>query len=341
MSLKLGMRWKLLIAFAGAFTIVFVIIAVWVMTITTGNAYERLRTQLGGITVGGANTIDPSTLERLIRTVPAVPDPDNPMGLGYPDSPLYREVALDLFTINTIDGQAQPYTYFRDPKDGELYYGASAGYYYEPQFGVPWRLPARDIVSDETYALMERGLEEFTEVEANTDDYGTWISAFAPITQSNGRVVGAIGIDYPYNYVTDISNQVRRRLIMILSVTYSILLLLVLYVSAALVRPLRRLTSATKRITEGEYDLDLQPIVETRFPDEMAELAHSFAIMAEQVAAREQSLTREVTRLRVEIDHAKREAAVKEITESDFFSDLTSKAADMRRRMRDGEEGTQ
>jgi hypothetical protein len=61
--------------------------------------------------------------------------------------------------------------------------------------------------------------------------------------------------------------------------------------------------------------------------------------MAQQVAAREQSLTREVKRLRVEIDEAKRDAAVKEITESDFFADLTVKAKEMRRRMREGGDG--
>ena len=339
MRLQLGMRWKLLIAFAGAFTLVFIVIAVWVMQITTANAYERLRTQLAGITTGGASTINPATFDRLVRTVPAVPDPDNPMGLGYPDSPLYADVALDLFTINQIDNQAQPYSYFRDPADGELYFAASAGYYTRPQRGVTYRVPARDVVTPATYLLMEQGLTELAEVEANTDDYGTWISAFAPISRADGRVVGAIGIDYPYGYVTEISNRVRQRLMVILAVMYLILLLLVVYVSSALVRPLKRLTSASKRIAAGEYDLDLQPIVQTRFPDEMAELASSFAQMAQQVAAREQSLTREVKRLRVEIDEAKRDAAVKEITESDFFADLTVKAKEMRRRMREGDDG--
>lgn len=338
MKLQLGMRWKLLIAFSGAFTIVFIIIAVWVMQVTTANAYERLRSQLAGITTGGANTINPATFDRLVKTVPAVPDPNNPMGLGYPDSPLYRDVALDLFTINTIDEQAQPYSYFKDPADEELYFAASAGYYTRPQRGVTYRVPVRDVVDSETYDLMVQGLSELTELGANSDDYGTWISAFSPIKRADGTVVGAIGIDYPYNYVTDISNRVRQRLLVILSVMYLILLMLVLYVSAAVVRPLKRLTSATRRIAAGEYDLDLKPIVETRFPDEMAELASSFAQMADQVAAREQSLTREVKRLRVEIDENKRAEAVKEITESEFFADLSTKAAEMRRRMREGKD---
>lgn len=335
MTIRLGMRWKLLFAFAGAFTLVFIIIAVWVMQMTTSNAYERLRSQLAGITTGGANTINPATFERLARTVPAVPDPDNPTGFGYPDSPLYRDVALDLYTINVIDEQAQPYSYFRDAKDGELYFGASAGYYTTPQIGVTWRVPVRDVVDPETYAQMEEGLKGLVEVGAYTDDFGTWISAFTPITAADGRVVGAVGIDYPYDYVTEVSAQVRRRLLLILATMYAVLLVLVVYVSAALVRPLKRLTSATRRIADGEYDLDLAPVVQTRFPDEMAELAAAFAQMATQVAARERSLTREVKRLRVEIDESKRQAAVKEITDTDFFSDLTSKAAEMRRRMRE------
>lgn len=337
MSIRLGMRWKLLLAFAGAFTLVFVIIAVWVMQMTTSNAYERLRSQLAGITAGASNTVNPATFERLVRTVPAVPDPDNPTGLGYPDSPLYRDVALDLFTVNVIDEQAQPYSYFRDPDDGELYFAASAGYYKKPQFGVTYRVPVRSVVDAQTYAQMEAGLTDLVENGAYTDDYGTWISAFTPIRRTDGEVVGAIGIDYPYGYVTDISNEVRRRLLLIMSVMYVVLLMLVLYVSAAVVRPLKRLTSATRRIADGEYDLDLTPVMQTRFPDEMAELAGAFAQMAAQVAARERTLTTEVKRLRVEIDDAKREASVKEITDSDFFADLTSKAAAMRQRMREGE----
>ena len=75
-------------------------------------------------------------------------------------------------------------------------------------------------------------------------------------------------------------------------------------------------------------------MVHTRFPDEMYTLAESFTSMAAKVAARERSLTQEVQRLKVEIDHARREEAVKQITESDSFAELARKAAEMRRRNR-------
>jgi HAMP domain-containing protein len=121
-------------------------------------------------------------------------------------------------------------------------------------------------------------------------------------------------------------------------ISYAALLLLVLFLSASLTRPITRLTGATQRIAEGEYELDVRAIVPNRFPDEMWTLASSVAAIAAKVAARERRLVKEVQRLKVEIDYARRESSVKEITESDFFSDLTTKSDAMRRRMR-GQDG--
>jgi nitrate/nitrite-specific signal transduction histidine kinase len=147
-------------------------------------------------------------------------------------------------------------------------------------------------------------------------------------------VVGAIGLDYPLTYVDEVQAQVREQLFPVLGLSYAVLLVLVLMLATALARPLKRLTVATERIAEGDYDVDLSRVSRTRFPDEMATLAASFQVMADQVAQRERSLTQEVTRLKVEIDHARREEAVREITETDFFADLSAKAVQMRRRRR-------
>ena len=91
-----------------------------------------------------------------------------------------------------------------------------------------------------------------------------------------------------------------------------------------------------KRVADGEYDLDVRGIVRTRFPDEMFELADSFALMAKKVGARERSLTQEVQRLKVEIDQSRREEAVSQITDNDDFAALAVKAQEMRKRMREG-----
>ena len=329
----IGMRWKLMAIFGLAFTVVFVFIAVWVFANTTQNATERLEAQLQSTAIGGAETIDGDRFETLVTTVPSVPDATDPNGLGYPDSPLYIAAATELLRIAQISDEAQPYTYFRGP-DGALYFAASAGYFLEPPDGVTFRLPAADVLSPESLPYLERGLTGPTLEPPSSDQFGRWVSAYTPIRNSSGAVVGALGVDYSMSYIEQVQRDVQRELYPVLVLTYLALLALVLVVSGGVVRPLRRLTTITQRVSDGEYSLQVSEIVRSRFPDEMSVLARSFEAMAAKVAEREQSLKREVTRLRIEIDHAKRDAAVKEITESDFFADLTAKAEQMRRRKR-------
>lgn len=330
-----SLRWKLLAAFAGAFTVVFVFLAVWIFQYTTSTTTTRLQTQLEDAAVGGALTLDGDALAELVATVPPVPDPSNPTGLGYPDSELYTQIAESLYTINVLVPDANPYTYYRDPVDGQLYFSVSAGAVLDPPIGVPYKVPVADIVNQQTYELMEQGLTGTIRQEPYTDDYGSWISSYTPVMASDGTtVVGAIGVDYPLTYVSEVQSGVQQRLYPVLGISYIVLLALVLALSTSLTRPLKRLTAATERIAAGEYDLDVQGMVRARFPDELYTLAEAVATMAAKVGARERSLTREVQRLKVEIDATRREEAVKQITETDFFSDLTSKAADMRRRIR-------
>lgn len=328
---RVGMRWKLLVAFATAFTLVFVFIAVWVFRNTTADAQERLVSQLHSTAIGGAETLDVDRFLALVATVPPVADPANRTGYGFPDDALYRDSVAELERISTISSEAYPYTYFRDPADGQLYYLASSGAFTHPDLAAPFKVPIADLVSEQTLRAMTQGLERTTDEPLESDEFGTWLSTYTPIRDATGTVVGGMGVDYMAEYLHTVENEVQRELYPVLLVTYLVLLGLVFVVSGAVVRPLRRLTAATARVAEGEYDLDLAPVTRTRFPDEMAELASSFAVMATKVAGRERALVREVQRLRIEIDHVGKEQAVAEIVESDFFTDLAAKAEDMRR----------
>ena len=69
-----------------------------------------------------------------------------------------------------------------------------------------------------------------------------------------------------------------------------VLILLVLAISTRLVRPLKRLTEATARVADGEYDLNVRSLVSARFPDEMSISANSFAQMASKVDIRKKTL---------------------------------------------------
>jgi CRP-like cAMP-binding protein len=86
-----------------------------------------------------------------------------------------------------------------------------------------------------------------------------------------------------------------------------------------------------KRVAAGDYDSVAAP--EGRYRDRtMAALAAEFARMATQVRQREDDLRKEISELKIEIDQTKRQHQVDEITESDFFRDIKSRAREMRRR---------
>lgn len=66
--------------------------------------------------------------------------------------------------------------------------------------------------------------------------------------------------------------------------------------------------------------------------DEFGQLARVFQEMARQVTVRQQKLKKQVTALKIEIDDVKRQQQVKEIVDTDFFQDLTTKALTLRQR---------
>ena len=79
------------------------------------------------------------------------------------------------------------------------------------------------------------------------------------------------------------------------------------------------------------------PETETPIPfdqnlQQMMESFSSLAVAALEAYIREQALHRQIQELRIEIDMAKKERQVAEITESDYFQELRDKARELRRR---------
>jgi HAMP domain-containing protein len=106
-----------------------------------------------------------------------------------------------------------------------------------------------------------------------------------------------------------------------------------LLMSRRIARPVEDVTQAATALAEDRFEPAMLDKAADR-TDEVGTLARTFRRMATEVIERERALRDQVTRLTVEIDATRREAAVREIVETDFFADLSAKAADMRRRVR-------
>ena len=97
-----------------------------------------------------------------------------------------------------------------------------------------------------------------------------------------------------------------------------------------------KVTDAAVALEAGAFGSGSLSAVAER-SDALGQLARTFQNMAEEVVAREARLQAQVRELRIEIDEARQSAKVAEITGSDYFQDLRSRADDLRRAVREPE----
>ncbi|MEM7738927.1 MAG: HAMP domain-containing protein, partial [Deinococcota bacterium] len=115
-------------------------------------------------------------------------------------------------------------------------------------------------------------------------------------------------------------------------ITYAVLLVLVYIFSELFTRPISKLSSFAESIGEGDYDQDLSSLSKRQNKDEISKLAEVFEIMVGKVKQREETLKKEVVKLKIEIDEGKRQKQVDAIIDSDSFQDLKKRANAMRNR---------
>ena len=102
------------------------------------------------------------------------------------------------------------------------------------------------------------GGETLVEDEPDTDRWGTWVAAYAPLHDANGRVEGAVGVDYPAD--TWVGAIVRRRAAALLLAALAIAIV----AGSASMVAMSRAEVARRRITEEELRRYVRELEEAR-----------------------------------------------------------------------------
>jgi CRP-like cAMP-binding protein len=97
---------------------------------------------------------------------------------------------------------------------------------------------------------------------------------------------------------------------------------------------IERLGLWARLVAEGNYNQAMESIRDTGDTSDRALAAVADAVerMVRAVKEREEQLRQEVAQLRIEIDEAKRKRQVEEITETDYFQQLSRQARNLRER---------
>jgi HAMP domain-containing protein len=294
---------------------------------------------------GTLEQIDGDAFEQLDATVPlredGYPDPDDARGA------LYWEHVRWLALVKGIDPRTGIYTFKRgdiekDPT--EILFIGSASAVNDPPGGAMFLescVTSPDCGDTAPNIAALEGLERSYVLEIYPDRWGQWISGYAPIRNSAGEIVGALGIDFEADYVVEIQQAIIQNTALAFTITFLLLFVSVYAISRAITRPINRLTRIAARIGEGDYEQDLSGLTHNNFPDEINALARVFDIMISKVRTREEKLKQKVAELQITIDQSKRDQQVSEIVDSDFFNELQAKARDMRGRKRGAQDATQ
>ncbi len=319
----ISLRLKLLIGFTLLFTIVFTLAFIWFYNFAADMALKQIQedvlTTLQGATAG----VDKAAFQSLAEEV-QLEEP------GYPEDPRYWEHVRWLFTINTIEPRAFLYTYIQDPQNPEqVIFIGSHGAMFDPPEGAPYYYH---------YDPSQEMLNSFNEVtfrndfQAYEDEWGKWVSVYAPLKDDTGSVVGGLGVDFQADYVFQVQETIRNTVWAAFAIVYIVLFVLVWFLTQSLTRPVIKLTEIAERVGEGDYNVDFEGLHRGKLRDEISSLAQTIESMTAKIYQRERDLRRQVEELRIEIDETKRASQLEEIVETDFFRELKSKAKHMRNR---------
>ena len=114
------------------------------------------------------------------------------------------------------------------------------------------------------------------EPEFYTDEYGTFLSGYAPIFSSEGQRVGVIGVDITANTILAREQEYRNRLIIIFLIALGLIVVAGFISADYLAKPIVGLRDAAKKISQGDFTHSITNIPGTR---ELADLAIDFNAM--------------------------------------------------------------
>jgi signal transduction histidine kinase len=338
----ISLRAKLLIGFSMVFSAVFAGTYYWFYTFSTEKAIARLKNTIEDTLVGTAARID---VDELI----ALYEDDTQSTQDIRTDPRYLN-QLDWFqTVHQIEPSVWLYSYLlvkleREPEENELLirdrFTSAMPLAPDAERTTPWGLiylvdlwapydaskaaEFRELSVPAGTAARQALFQDQIVHEAKiyTDDWGAWMSAFIPLRDSNGDIVAGLGIDIEANYVFEVQQAIRNRVLASFTITYGVLFTLIYVLSGVLTRHLTDLTESAEQISAGNYRMPLPLFAsqDTLFPDEMHRLAQVFQIMVESIRTREQTI-RESKLIEDEIRH--------ELQEEKEMSELKSRFVSM------------
>lgn len=271
--LRLNIRMKLMIVFMSVFTAFLLGVFYWFYQFSTARMMNELRQSLIVSASAAAKMINAEEHDRIFKS-------------GAEGDADYTNIANSLRLARDANPRvAAIYTAVRSENPKEVLFVVSGDEDYNSR--VHLREPYDASNAPEMIMAFNAPIAD---VEMGKDEYGNWLSGYAPILDKDGKTVAIVGVDMYADEVIAIQTHIRNISFLVFLIAFASVFIAVILISGAITRPLSQITDAARLLENDEpYDPKMLEKME-RGTDELGVLAHVFNEMAIQIQQREQNL---------------------------------------------------
>ena len=142
-----------------------------------------------------------------------------------------------------------------------------------------------------------------------------YLHVFAPVVITEN--IGGVRADFSLKVLDDILNNLITTLTMIGGIVSIIVIIMGLFISNSISKPIRRLRDAANEITKGNFDVDIK---EVKSNDEIGELSSQFHNMKESIVSMKKYLNRIVQERTKELQTANEELKKLDLLKDEFIN---------------------
>lgn len=172
------------------------------------------------------------------------------------------------------------YIYIMEPVDGNFIFIMSNEYDYE-LFQEDY-LSVYDYPPEELKLAYETKKPAFTK-KPYTDEYGTFVSYFEPLLDSDGNVYAIIGIDYEVSFFRKTLSGMYWILLFVIIFILLMVVMLIIYVELKIVNPLNKISNHTNIIAKGNL-VKIEDKKLFRGKDEVVQLVNNVNKMVDNIS---------------------------------------------------------
>jgi serine phosphatase RsbU (regulator of sigma subunit) len=240
--------------------------------------FEQLRSKLESIAQTAAVSIDGSSLQSI------------PLDKEGTKTQVYKDVVGKLLEIKRkVPGIRYIYVLTQTSKPGILQFVVNdSTEEKQNEAGSVISYPG-DEYDARRFPQMLEGFERASaDKQMGADQWGVFLSGYAPVRNRDGAVVAVLGVDMTAEDVRGVQDEVRQRMRFFFLLKILAAILLGYFISAGVTRQVRGLMKGVERFGKGDLDCK----VAVKGSDELAQLAGVFNKMSEDLKLHIEELTR-------------------------------------------------